>query len=549
MTVAFNDIGFTTQRAFEGVKLQFSNDVDIEWNQIGATRYGINYGFNFSATNSTFNNNTIELTGFDNTENIAINTFVSTPTDIQSNTILGNNQKAAIATNSAPGTIANNEIFSDCENGIAVLGSRGSSTIEENNIASSPDNGIFVLNSMGNIIDDNDITASSVGLFIRQGSDDQSITCNRFLAGINDIRNTGSVLGIQSHHNNEFREHGSLALQFGVSTAQSKFLVDRLSPNLNTLKPEDFNPGSGNCFGSDPLFECTDADGENMACSGNSGHTTGEGENDVPCHLTQALESLKDTDEVAYWVKYRQILKEYSVEDFPCILCYCSPSDPDDCGLLDQVEKEQELESVMVGEDVTSDNTNRYNQVKRVAQEQLIQMSREDSSSGCENEAFQIYRGMYTILLNQIVTKTVSKTDKIEVIRISNLCPERYGEAINWARGLRSTFDSSAIYDDSACGEESVVERKRDEKESLVSNQTFTIHPNPTSDNINLTNSNFEANGFRISSISGKLLIEGEIEGDSQISIDVSGWTSGLYILNQLDSKGQIIESYKVIKS
>jgi len=69
---------------------------------------------------------------------------------------------------------------------------------------------------------------------------------------------------------------------------------------------------------------------------------------------------------------------------------------------------------------------------------------------------------------------------------------------------------------------------------SLV--QEFGVYPNPTAEILNISNSERIIQNIKIHTIQGRLIYESSYANQNQVSIDVSGYTNGLYVVTVNDS-------------
>ena len=548
---ASNDIGYSAQgRGHTGV-YAISSLVDVANNLIGAKSFGVRMELNFANDNIDITDNVIEVTGDEN-ENFGIYTFWNSGIRINNNSINGDDLKGAIVSTNSPDLVTNNSVLSECENGIAMLGNVRDALIEQNLIQSNPDNGIFVQNAMGNEIDDNEIHANSIGLWVRQNSDIQTITCNRFEDGNTDVRSQ-STLGRQVNANNEFREEGSFAEQAGnVLIEGSRFIIDENAPNLNKLKPEDFTPGNGDCNDPFAFFDCQSNSGGNSVCSGTAGFNGLIPDPDFPCWLADQVRSLKTADPQTYWIRYRQLLKRYvradGTTDYPCILCYCGPTpDPEDCGLEQFVSMELELEEAYNSVEEAGSRINKVAAVQAVALSQLNQFVGEDATMTCETATYTIYSDMYQMKLKKVLNQDLATSD-IDVIRsTSELCPDIYGEVVHWARGLRASLEEVS-YNDLGCdGWDSAGQRQREVSENSFESE-LKITPNPVMDLMTLSNPTLDKVSYRVININGAFISEGIIDSGETTTMDVTSWESGLYLFEQLDVNGLNLRIRKICK-
>lgn len=561
MNIVHNDIGFSRSgrvldRGFRGVSAAFSN-VDVVDNYMGANKYGVYYYFNFNDSNSTIGSNIIELGGSDVVETFGISTFLSSGVEINDNKIYGYGQKGAIVSSSSPDKITNNSIYATCENGIALLGSTQRSEVIQNDITSNPGNAIYVQNNRNNVIHDNDVTATGVGLWVRPNSNTQVISCNKFLSGSTDIRNQQSQLGVQRHTNNIFRDVGSFAEQTGVGSEFSRFIVDELAPNLNMLRPEDFQPGNGDCEEDGAFFECLKSNGNGTACSDVVGSGLTPGPSPDPCEAVAIIKDLRGVNNRAYWIGFNQFLRQQNPEGGrPPTPEPCYDIGPDydadlDCGIHYLAEMEVALRSAMSArhEENMGDATPRVSnlpQVRQLAQQQRAELLTEENRLACSNETYEIYRTTYVALLGYIIDHSLSETEKQSVTSISQLCPDAYGEVVDWARGLRATFDDMAMYDDSVCLQDELGPREK--VIEAVVEKKVSLTPNPAIDYITLRNPNNTARSFSIFGMNGHQLSSGMISSNGSKRIDISAFHSGIYLLKISDAADNFLNHIKFIK-
>lgn len=78
-------------------------------------------------------------------------------------------------------------------------------------------------------------------------------------------------------------------------------------------------------------------------------------------------------------------------------------------------------------------------------------------------------------------------------------------------------------------------------------NNGVTIYPNPAQNIINIEHSNIDYVKASLYAVNGQLLTSQSVKGSEMMSMDLSAYQNGIYLLSLTDKNGQLIETKKVI--
>lgn len=78
---------------------------------------------------------------------------------------------------------------------------------------------------------------------------------------------------------------------------------------------------------------------------------------------------------------------------------------------------------------------------------------------------------------------------------------------------------------------------------------SFNVYPNPTSDDLIITQNDLNIDQISIYDLSGKLVrVEKWITEDNQLSFSLQDLAAGLYIIQAQNTDGKSVHSTKIIK-
>ena len=185
--------------------------------------------------------------------------------------------------------------------------------------------------------------------------------------------------------------------------------------------------------------------------------------------------------------------------------------------------------------------------MKNIASAQLSRFVGEGASPECNTEIYGLYSAIYQLKLKQLLGQEMTAVEIDQTRNVSMLCPDSYGEVVHWARGIRLSYEEAEYADIDCDGWESVESRERQSsEESSVS--VIYVAPNPATEQITLSNPSIDNLYYSILNINGISIVKGQLGPEGSTSIDVSRWNNGLYLIEQYDDQGQLVDIKKISK-
>lgn len=558
--IEHNEIGGAHGQGATGINATYSNiyihDQRTSGSQTGyisADALGIYSAYTLQSEGyATIISNDIDISGTTtpgHNRADGIRSFMDFGTVISDNSISGNGLTTGINCSASDGNnvIGNTVEAMDSGNGIAITGGFRN-YVSFNDIQNSPSNGILNTASFNNIYEDNDITAQFQGLSIEPGSGNQQmIICNRFCDGNMDL-NIESEIGLQEHFHNQFRENIAQARAPGLDATQierSRFLHGIDTSSVPTCGYLVLSVGDDTDINNDNdinnLFEFNNG-GSDQSCSDSSGSgINGDGEPEVDCDYIEYLKASGKWGEIQRLIAAGQYIADCDVV-WPC-----------DWAIIFG-ELEQEFRQV-VGGSLTA--------LQSVASDQLNLLSSHYGSSGygttnnnsgeegnpiptepCDSLGLgETYYRTYETMLHQVIGEELSQTDLNYLYSVAELCTYRYGDVVEWARGILAIAGRYDIV-------EKDCTRPIIESRSIIApiSQSYEIvlSPNPADDRlqIDLMSLNTEDQLIiNIQDMMGRNIMSKTTMGPSIWELDTSDFSVGLYRIILNINKGKVIEN------
>ena len=525
-----------------GIRNSFSGKVDVIGNDIAATKTGIEYYLGRGEISS----NNIEVNGNNSNLTKGIYTFHGNTLVIENNTISGSGHKVGINIKSLNGGRVINNTFSatGSDHGIAVTGGMGN-IMSNNLIESSPTHGIANYSSTANTYNNNNIRGWNNGLMIGHNynqdvlSTNQTITCNLFCGSQVDMK-IASAVGIQRHHNNQFRGNASKVEVLGdpANLSLYRFTYDANSSPMDTdcgveyelFPSEQFLNGSEIM---DPAFNVFNPDQGSSSedCTATVGSSLVGITDEVLC------EEMARFDALSWLAQLQQLLGRYYATHGPqslpeCLELECIPSELFEMEYelraamsvdTEALEDEIESDSNLTLKDVAIDHYN------RLGGESLPNY---ESLTPCDEvvEKLEVYTDTYKRLVKQIAFNELDETDMQELSQVAHLCRLEYGEVVNWAQGLLSLH--RVEYVDNDCNEEIQLRSLEDSGDMKENDDDYIrLSPVPTDEYLNIAFINAGKGKLLIADMLGNVLKEvGTV--DKSHRINTSQLENGSYLIS-----------------
>lgn len=512
--------------------------IEVDNNTIEGSIVGV--GMNVPVDNSRITQNLVMCNSLGNIGQ-GILGWMANNILIENNVVTGNRTDLSIVCRDCESShISNNAVdVASSSHGIVVSGGM-SNHVTHNDIQNRPTNAIGIYGSTLDTIADNDIEANYVGLYVgRNLSTDLEITCNRFCSGFTDI-NIGSLIGEQRHHENQFRENGSVAkinedfqipsqllddLRFiyeHEDTTTTHCSVMRLLPDDN--QNDIFRPGPGSS-----TQNCVEGSGPNF---------TGSPE-EVLCE-----ELMREGFDVQGWYsRLRQVLGSYFATHGPGWLPDCVK----DCYPTELIEYEHELRTAMTGQSTA--NNVESESLRAVANRQYIAMQAASSvptigvePCPTEVEEVALHTSTYTKLVKQLGTdEGLSNQDMAELRSVAILCIHEYGEAVTWARGL---LELNGIYDYEKQDCTGAIQ-ERATTQSVV--EQMLLFPNPADDKLTIGLSTAAVGQIEIVDLTGKVIYSVRTNLEAQVELSTASFENGMYLVRYRADEKSTYQTQKLV--
>ena len=138
-----------------------------------------------------------------------------------------------------------------------------------------------------------------------------------------------------------------------------------------------------------------------------------------------------------------------------------------------------------------------------------------------------------------------------QLYTIANQCPLTGGKAVFAARSLYALVDRNAFFDNSNCGIVGFREAEKLLNKIVNEEESFTLYPNPVSDELTIENTNNKAIIYPIQIINsyGKIVETIEPNNQSKIVIQTTKFSSGIYFIKMMTKeKTTLVKKVSIIK-
>ncbi len=486
-----NDIIHEEHNSGLGISLHNTSNIFmfnnlIESNYIGVHAFGSK--FLFMENEVVVNNSSLQGGG--------ISANWSNSSQIANNYITGNKTAFGVELNGGFGShVYSNSIYTSgnstingSNSAVRILGSNDQNVFENIIHSESSTTGIYSENSSNGRFDCNDIETPKTALLFMPNSDMQEISTNILQGGV-DLR-TFSDLGEQAHLGNQFI--GGLVFNHASGEIEdNQFLVNS---SYESHMPTFIN--LDNWFADENLTPqlCSSVLGPDWIASFDDPEKV--------CKYYNELKKLKDSNNKEYLIKVFHLLNHYNLNPDLSIPS-CISDDPDlnkTCGLNQLVSMYGQISTLYTKESkdpnvikaietmykLKDDNWAKFDQndinTINVHNEQHLQklinkastLKNDLSLFNCSNSIYNSWAKVLEIYMDYVLGYILSDTQKNEINSIANLCSSEYGDAVNWARALKNTYNPNSNHYN-ACQEGEIEKR---ESTTLISN--FQIIPNPS---------------------------------------------------------------------
>ena len=162
------------------------------------------------------------------------------------------------------------------------------------------------------------------------------------------------------------------------------------------------------------------------------------------------------------------------------------------------------------------------------------------------NSVEETFQDINRILIKYIQNPKISDEEVVEVKRISELCPVKFGPGVYQARSLRTTLEGKPKYNYiENCVDEDLLRVKNSETEEYE----IKLSPNPSKGNFTIFYDFSEAKSARIEiyNITGQRIKIQELDiHQSEKSIELSDVVAGVYVC-KFTVDGKQVRSQKIV--
>jgi hypothetical protein len=473
------------------------------WNNglIKSSRLAIGY----MGSNGVIFNNQINVTGMNNQFGGGIQIAGNTgQTHVTTNNM--NISQSSFGIEAAGGSepiIKNNLIqhFSSISTRSAAIRAMGASSSKIlYNIITGVANttGVIAQNSSYIDFECNDISGSGEGIGIYENSSMQMIRGNELNASV-DLY-IKSVIGIQRDAGNLFK--GGTAIADGLEPDELEFSQFIVNGNIAYHLPENITPDEDWFFPDseeEEYYDCPLPQGPPWTPYDNWHEQT-------VCQYYNIMKAKHKDRPEQFLINLMHFLKFAKTNSKTISNCITQDSLYNElCGIEELVDVRMELEEVSKSDlDIADYNDLRnefetaaagvvqdsistlmkselelimteWTQEKAVKQQKLDSLQTELGNILCPDTLIQVWTEVYEYYIRYMQDDSIAVDDRQEILELSELCSDRYGDAIHLARAMANTFSDEYfdVYDD--CMDLEIRERV------VESNSGVKIYPNPSS--------------------------------------------------------------------
>jgi len=158
-----------------------------------------------------------------------------------------------------------------------------------------------------------------------------------------------------------------------------------------------------------------------------------------------------------------------------------------------------------------------------------------DDLASISVDSIWVEKLQFTILASAMLAKTDSLSSQTDLFELASVCPDRYSDAVFYARSLIRVDSLQNYYDD-----ENLCTTLYPRSENTVINDlTITISPNPAS-SITTVRSDMDMSDLQIFNVLGHRIYRIQSGGEKQLDYELASFPPGMYYIITKSVSGQL---------